>query len=120
MYIDKYFKEEQIIKDYPLFVNRVQVENMDQLKVLGDKVREKMKSGIAIFGTVIKETPQVLCVVSDDLVKQGIKAGNIVRILGRQLGGGGGGKPHMATAGGKDVAKLDDVLENCNIYILES
>ncbi len=109
--VDLYFQNERKLDDKPLFVNRVDVENMDQLKALGDKVREKMKSGIAIFGAVIKDTPQVLCVVTDDLVKEGIKAGNIVRILGKALGGGGGGKPHMATAGGKDVGKLDEILE---------
>ena len=109
--VDSYFQNERKLGDKPLFVNRVDVENTDQLKALGDKVREKMKSGIAVFGAVIKDTPQVLCVVTDDLVKEGIKAGNIVRILGKALGGGGGGKPHMATAGGKDIGKLDEVLE---------
>ncbi|MCK5816488.1 MAG: alanine--tRNA ligase [Candidatus Marinimicrobia bacterium] len=109
--VDLYFQNERKLDDKPLFVNRVDVENMDQLKALGDKVREKMKSGIAVFGTVIKDTPQVLCVVTDDLVKEGIKAGNIVRTLGKALGGGGGGKPHMATAGGKDAGKLDEILE---------
>jgi alanyl-tRNA synthetase len=110
--VDLYFQNERKFEDKSLFVNRVDVENMDQLKALGDKVREKMKSGIAVFGAVIKDTPQVLCVVTDDLVKDGIKAGNIVRILGKALGGGGGGKPHMATAGGKDVGGLDKVLED--------
>ncbi len=110
--IDAYFKNERKYEDHALYVNRIDVEDMDQLKALGDKVREKMKSGIAVFGTVIKNTPQVLCVVTDDLVKEGIKAGNIVRSLGKALGGGGGGKPHMATAGGKDVMKLDDTLNN--------
>ncbi|MCK4530254.1 MAG: alanine--tRNA ligase [Candidatus Marinimicrobia bacterium] len=115
--VDLYFQNERKLDDKPLFVNRVDVENMDQLKALGDKVREKMKSGIAVFGAVIKNTPQVLCVVTDDLVKEGIKAGNIVRTLGKALGGGGGGKPHMATAGGKDVRKLDEVLENIEKYL---
>ncbi|MEA3392704.1 MAG: alanine--tRNA ligase [Candidatus Marinimicrobia bacterium] len=109
--VDLYFQNERKLDDKSLFVNRVDVENTDQLKALGDKVREKMKSGIAVFGAVIKDTPQVLCVVTDDLVKEGIRAGNIVRILGKALGGGGGGKPHMATAGGKDVGKLDEILE---------
>jgi len=109
--VDSYFKNEKTFSGHALFVNRVEVANIDQLKALGDKVREKMKSGIAVFGAVIKDTPQVLCVVTDDLVKEGIKAGNIVRILGKALGGGGGGKPHMATAGGKDVEKLDEILE---------
>lgn len=117
--IDAYFTNEISFKGKSLFVNRVEVENMEQLKALGDKVREKMKSGLAVFATVIKETPQVLCVVSDDLVKEGFKAGNIVRELGKALGGGGGGKPHMATAGGRDASKMDDVLNNIIDYLLQ-
>ncbi len=116
--IEPYFQNERKFEDKSLFVNRVNVENMDQLKALGDKVREKMKSGIAIFGSVINNTPQVLCVVTDDLVKEGIKAGNIVKSLGKAMGGGGGGKPHMATAGGKDVDGLDHVLENIESLIV--
>ncbi|RKY54250.1 MAG: alanine--tRNA ligase [Candidatus Neomarinimicrobiota bacterium] len=115
--IDIYFQNERNIDGKSLFVNRVDVENIDQLKAIGDKVREKMKSGIAVFGAVIKNTPQVLCVVTDDLVKEGIKAGNIVKSLGKAMGGGGGGKPHMATAGGKDVDGLDKVLENIESLI---
>ncbi len=109
--IDRYFRNKKTYRGVPLYINDVRAESMDQLKALGDKVRNKMKSGIAVFGTVIGETPQLLCVVSDDLVKRGFKAGNIVRGLGKALGGGGGGKPHMATAGGKDADKLRDVLE---------
>lgn len=115
--IGSYFNNAIDYEGKTLYVNKVDVENMDQLKALGDKVREKMKSGIAVFGTVIKETPQVLCVVTDDLVKEGIKAGNIVKSLGKALGGGGGGKPHMATAGGKDASKMDEVLDNILNYL---
>ena len=86
--IDTYLTGDKQFQGHPLFVNKLNVENMDQLKTLGDKVREKMKSGIAVFGAVIKGTPQVLCVVTDDLVKHGIKAGNIVKTLGKALGGG--------------------------------
>lgn len=117
--VDSFFSNQKELFGHPLYINKIDVENMDQLKSLGDKIREKMKSGIGIFGSVINETPQVLCVVSDDLVKEGIKAGNIVRALGKALGGGGGGKPHMATAGGKDAGKLDDVLQNANKIIIE-
>ncbi len=118
--IDKYFQNESRYKNVPLYVNRINVESMDQLKGLGDKVREKMKSGIAGFGAVIKGTPQLLCVVSDDLVGQGFNAGNLVRVLGKALGGGGGGKPHMATAGGKNAAKLNKVLEKAAMILEET
>lgn len=110
--MESFLSDPQKFSDGNLFTHKVDVDNMDQLKGLGDKVRESLKEGIAIFGTVIGTTPQILCVVSDDLVKKGYKAGNIVRDLGKALGGGGGGRPHMATAGGKNADKLDEVLNS--------
>jgi len=60
---------------------------------------------------VIDEKVALVCVVTDDLIKtKNLQAGKIVGEMAKQLGGGGGGRPHLATAGGKDVHKLDDAL----------
>ena len=56
-----------------------------------------------------KNKPIVLCVVSDSLLKM-FHAGDIVREVGGKMNGGGGGKPHIAQAGGKDVSLLSDAL----------
>lgn len=62
---------------------------------------------------MIDEKVALVCVVSDDLIKsKNLQAGKIVGAVAKQLNGGGGGKPHTATAGGKDVAKLDESLKN--------
>lgn len=116
--MESFFDRPAEYHGHPLYVNRVIVEDAGQLKLLGDKMREKMHSGIAIFGAVINDTPQVLCVVSDDLVKSGIHAGKIVRNLGKELGGGGGGKAHMATAGGKMTEKLQPLLDNIEEFLI--
>ena len=60
----------------------------------------------------------VMCAVSDDLTAK-IKAGDIVRSVGEFMGGGGGGKPHLATAGGKDISKLGKALESGKKLIIE-
>jgi alanyl-tRNA synthetase len=117
--IDSYFLKPGEYAGAPLYVNRVYVENTDQLKIIGDKVREKMKHGTAVFGAVVDGVPHLLCVVSDDLIKQGVKAGNIVKKLGKAIGGGGGGKPHMAMAGGKDVTLMNDLFVNIEKYLDE-
>jgi alanyl-tRNA synthetase len=53
----------------------------------------------------------IVAVISDDLIKEKkLNAGKIVGDLAKLLGGGGGGKPHLATAGGKDTAKIKDAL----------
>jgi len=89
----------------------VDVPDTEALKDLGTELVRQMKSGLGVLGTVIDDAPYVVCVVSDDVIAQHkLKAGNIVRELGKQLGGGGGGKPQMATAGGKDAGALPEVI----------
>ena len=89
----------------------VEVPDTEALKDLGAELIRQMKSGLGVLGTVIDGSPYVVCVVSDDVIAQHkLKAGDIVRELGQKLGGGGGGKPQMATAGGKDAAALKTVI----------
>lgn len=86
---------------------RVDVTDMDQLKDLGDELRSSLKTGgIGLLATVIDDKVQLVCVVTDDLTKTK-PAGKLVGLVAKEVGGGGGGKPHLATAGGKDVTKLD-------------
>ena len=89
----------------------VEVSDTESLKDLGSELIRQMKSGLGVLGTVIEGSPYVVCVVSDYVIAQHkLKAGDIVRELGQKLGGGGGGKPQMATAGGKDAAALDAAI----------
>ncbi len=97
---------------YRLAVRRIDGVDMEQLKTLGDELRSALKTGgIGLLATVAEEKVQLVCVVTDDLTKSK-PAGKIVGAVAKELGGGGGGKPHMATAGGKDIEKLDIVLKN--------
>ena len=90
---------------------RVSVSDAEQMKDLGDELRSALKSsGIGLLGAVIDDKVQLVCVVTDDLTKT-FSAGKLIGVVAKELGGGGGGKPHMATAGGKDISKLDNVLE---------
>ena len=90
---------------------RVNVDTGEQLKDLGDTLRSALNtSGIGLLGAVIGDKVQLVCVVTDDLMKQR-PAGKLVGAAAKRVGGGGGGKPHMATAGGKDASKLDELLD---------
>ncbi len=94
-----------------IVASRVDVGDAGQLKSLGDVLREKMKSGVGLLAAVIDDKVLLVCVVTDDLIKERkLKAGAIVGAVAKQLGGGGGGKPHMATAGARNAEKLDEVL----------
>lgn len=93
-----------------LVSGRVVVEDVDALKALGDELRNRLgRAGIGVLGSEIAGKATLLCVVTDDLVGR-YNAGRIVGELARIVGGGGGGKSHLATAGGRDVSKLDEAL----------
>ena len=61
--------------------------------------------------------PVLLAAVTDDLVKRGLHAGNLVKQVAQVVGGGGGGRPTLAQAGGKDVGKLAEALDQVPVYI---
>lgn len=111
------FKEINGIK---IVAKRIEAENMDQLRDLGDELRKELKSNsIGLLGTVVEDKVQLVCVVTDD-IKNKYPAGKIVGFAAKYLGGGGGGKPHLATAGGKDVEKLDELLSSEFVAIIEN
>jgi len=94
-----------------IYKGKVEVSGMDELKSMGDELRNKMKSGVGLLIAQVEDKVQMVCVVTDDLVKEKkILAGKIVGEIAKIVGGGGGGRPHMATAGGKDIDKIDEAL----------
>ena len=95
-----------------LFIRqKVEVSSMDELKLLGDSLLSGLDSGIGVLGMIDGEKPAMVIVVTPDLVKKKINAGSLAQSIGFVMGGGGGGKSHLATAGGKDVSKLGKALE---------
>ncbi|HVN48286.1 MAG TPA: DHHA1 domain-containing protein [Bacteroidota bacterium] len=109
--IDTLIASAKEIGGIKIVVSNVTASSVDELKALGDSLRSKLGSGIGLLATVVEDKVQLVCVVTDDLVKsKKAEAGKIVGAVAKLLGGGGGGRPHLATAGGKDIAKLDDAL----------
>ena len=91
------------------------VENLgdasgDFLRIVINALKPKLKSGVVVLGSVTDGKVSLICYVSPDLVKQGKQAGKIVGELAKICGGGGGGKPDLAQAGGKDASKLGEAL----------
>ncbi len=102
-----------------LVAAQVNAQNMDQLKEMGDALRDSLGSGVGILTTAFDGKPAMVVVVTPDLVKTGVDAVPIVKELGKRLQGGGGGKPHLATAGGKDVAGIKQVLADAEKVVAE-
>ena len=105
------FDDAEKIGDTTFIVKKVSVGSMDELKSLGDQVFKKLPGGIAVLFSEGEEKPMALVVVAKEFNKKGVVAGDIARKIGKIMGGGGGGKPHMATAGGKDNSVLNPALE---------
>ncbi|WP_412067874.1 alanine--tRNA ligase [Rubrivirga sp. IMCC43871] len=91
---------------------RIDGADMDTLRDLAEAAREQLDSGVAVFGAADEAEGKAYLAasVTDDLVKRGVQAGKLVGALAKRVGGGGGGRPHLATAGGKNPAGLDDAL----------
>ena len=90
----------------------VEVEGVEELRALGDGLRERLKSGVGVLGMTMGEKVHILCVVTDDLIKgKHLKAGDVVKEVASIVGGSGGGKAHLALAGGKEIGKLGEALD---------
>lgn len=92
----------------------------DTMREMADWFRNKVKeNGVLVLGSDIDGRPMLLVSVTDDLVKQGVKAGDIIRPVAQIVGGGGGGRPNMAQAGGKDSSKLPQALDKARALLAE-
>ena len=98
-------------KSIKIYKGKVHAESMDELKFFGDEMRNKIKTGVGVLIAQIDDKVGIVSVVSDDLIKsKNLSAGKIVGELAKIVGGGGGGRPHLATAGGKDVGQIATAL----------
>jgi alanyl-tRNA synthetase len=100
----------EVIKDINLVSARVDAENQAIMREMADAIRDKLKSVIVVLGAVSGNRPIFIAAVTPDLVKKGYNAGDIVKEVSKVTGGGGGGRPDFAQAGGKDKGKLDEAL----------
>src|SRR5690606_16578471 len=81
------------------------------LRELADRLRSRMGSGVVALGSESDGKAVLLVALTKDLVDRGLRAGDYVREMAKEVGGRGGGKPDMAQAGGPDVSGLDRALE---------
>jgi len=102
----------QVVAGVPVLALKLPDVDAQVLREMCDRFRHRFPSSVAVLGTVEAESrPLVVASVSEDLVKRGLNAGELVKFLASFLGGGGGGRPTLAQAGGKDASRLDEALE---------
>ncbi len=88
----------------------VQAGNMDALRTTVDELKSKLPDAVLVIGAAMDDKVNFVVVVPQELVKKGFHAGKLVKEIAAVCGGGGGGRPDMAQAGGKDASKLAEAL----------
>ncbi|NMC52008.1 MAG: alanine--tRNA ligase [Chloroflexi bacterium] len=113
----QYLDAPQMVKGVSVVAAILEDADADTLRQMTDRFRDHYASGVVLLGSVIKEKPMLIAAVTDDLVKRGLSAGNLVKSAAEIVGGSGGGRPVLAQAGGKDASKLPQAIQSVVAYI---
>ncbi|WP_155286415.1 alanine--tRNA ligase [Lacticaseibacillus zhaodongensis] len=97
--------------EYTLIAKSVQVAGMNELRQLADQWKAKGSSDVLVLATTVCEKVNLLVAASKDAISKGIKAGDLIKAIAPAIGGGGGGRPDMAQAGGKKPAGISQALQ---------
>ncbi len=106
------------INGVKLLTAKVEGIDGDALRNLGDELKQKLGSGVIVLASDLGGKVLLVTMVTDDLTKR-YQAGKIIGQVAKVVGGGGGGRPNMAQAGGKDAAKIDQALAKAEEMIRE-
>jgi alanyl-tRNA synthetase len=101
----------QEIDGISVLVSKVQGTDMNNLRNMADELKQKLGSGIVVLGSPAEDKVNLIAGVTKDLIEKGYHAGKLIKEVATRCGGGGGGRPDMAQAGGKDPEKLDAALD---------
>ncbi len=89
---------------------RVDAPSVDVLRAIGDRLRERLGSGVVILGTSIDDRPTLIAMATRDAVQRGVDAGKVIRAIAPIVGGRGGGRAELAQGGGSDPSRLEEAL----------
>ncbi len=100
----------QEIKGVKLLAAKVDGVDMNGLRDLGDQLKEKLGEGVVVLASHADGKVFLMATATDGAQKQGAHAGNLIKGIAKIVGGGGGGRPNMAQAGGKNSEKIDEAI----------
>ena len=98
------------VGDYNVLATKVENVDMNGLRNLGDQLKNKIGSGIVVLASECDGKVNLMVMATDDAIKAGAHAGNLIKEIASLVGGGGGGRPNMAQAGGKNPAGIDECI----------
>ena len=93
--------------------------DMNELRNLGDSLKDKIGSGVVVLVSAHEDKVSLIVMATDDAIKKGAHAGNIIKASAVLVGGGGGGRPNMAQAGGKNPAGIKDAISKAKETLSE-
>ncbi len=98
------------VKGLKLLASAVDGVDMNGLRDLGDQLKEQLGEGVIVLASSCEGKVNLIVMATDAAMKQGAHAGNLIRSIAGKVGGGGGGRPNMAQAGGKNPAGIPDAI----------
>ncbi len=113
------FTETIAIADVTLIAQEAQVKDMDALRQLADKWKQENPSDILVLGLRGEDKVNLIVAMNDNVIGKGLKAGDLIKHIVSFVGGGGGGRPDLAQAGGKNPAGLPKALDEAEKWVAE-
>lgn len=110
-FVDDLLAQKEVLEGMNLVRGEVFQVEASELREITEKVLDKLQSGVVVLGTKGEGKVSFSVMISKDLVKKGLHAGKLIKDVAAIAGGGGGGRPDMAQAGGKNPEKLQEALD---------
>ncbi|WP_163970086.1 alanine--tRNA ligase [Oceanobacillus halotolerans] len=110
----------ETVEGVQVLAQKVSVKDMNQLRNMVDNLKDKLDSGVILLAAENNGKVQLASGVSQDLIERGLQAGKLIKQAAQLCGGGGGGRPDMAQAGGKDPQKIEEALNYATSYVREN
>ncbi|EHP0998309.1 alanine--tRNA ligase [Enterococcus faecalis] len=114
------FKDVKEVNGVRYIAAQVNVKDMNQLRQLADQWKQKELSDVLVLATAQDEKVSLLAAMTKDMNGKGLKAGDLIKAIAPKVGGGGGGRPDMAQAGGKNPAGIADALAEVENWLAKA
>lgn len=111
------FKEVKEVQGIRYIAQTINVKDMNQLRQLADQWKQKQVSDVLVLGTAQEDKANLLVAMNQTANKKGLKAGELIKVIAPKINGGGGGRPDMAQAGGKNPAGLQEALQEVEKWL---
>ena len=105
------------VKGVKLLASSVAGVDMNGLRDLGDQLKEKLGEGVVVLASDCDGKVNLVAMATEEAMKKGAHAGNLIKGIAAKVGGGGGGRPNMAQAGGKNPAGIPDALQEVSVVL---